>query len=537
MILRKPYAFFIKQFKTIHFILTLLISFLIYRTTIMIAFFNEYLTSTSLYVDPTAPDKLFKFYNFAIPILIILISITVLWVLFLKKKPFLFYIINIVIYIFIIVIYNYSLNITKDMIEQAVHLRTIRLVRDLLLISILAQMFTIIKAFVYATGFDIKKFNFGQDLAELDIEEDDDEEFEFDVEIDTNKAHRHVRKRARFSRYVYIENKFLINISFLLLLSTTLLIVYFNQNIYNKTYSEKVSFFTRNFTMNINRSFITKMDPKNKELSKKDMSFVVVEVELKNNSVQKEKIDIARMQLIANKKIYYHKYGYNTLVPDLGFVYNDTHIPKDFSKVLLVYEVPDEYLKRDLQFRVLDDFGYSGGNWHPKYIKINLKPTNLDKITKKEKLLLGDKISFKGSILEDTSLEIKAMKISVEHKVSYKFCMSNDECYDSYEYIKPDIQNVYDKTILHLNASINWDNKLTIIPIIDMFQFLNTFGEIQYKIKGEIKTHAIELREVRPEKTKRGNNYYIELLKEVDDAEDVFVIFNIRNHKYEYKLK
>ena len=73
----------------------------------------------------------------------------------------------------------------------------------------------------------------------------------------------------------------------LLLTGFTILVIYFNQNIYNKAYNEKAAFLTKDFTMRINRSFITKENPQGREVSRKNMSFVIVEVELKKNGVQK----------------------------------------------------------------------------------------------------------------------------------------------------------------------------------------------------------------------------------------------------------
>ncbi len=538
MILRKPYAFFIKQFKNIHFIMSLLIAFLIYRTTLIVSFFSEYLGSTTLNVDPTAHDTLFNFYVYVTPVLIILISIIVLWVFVLKKKPFLFYIINIIVYIFCLFALSYTSSIVKELMQHAIHIRTVRLARDFIMIAIVGQLFTLVKVFVYATGFDIKKFNFGQDLAEIEIEETDDEEFEFEITVDTNKAHRNIRRRLRFSRYVYVENRFLINIAFLLITGITFFVVYFNQNIYNKVYNENVAFVTQDFTVKINRSFITKKNIQNKETSRKDMSFVVVEINLRKHGVQKKKLDIARVQLLLNDKIYYHQFGINELVPDVGNVYSNDNIPNQFTRYLLIYEVPDRYLEEsDLQFRYLDNFGFSKGNWTPKYVRINLKPRYLDKVIKTTNYNLGDEIFFENSILGKTTIKFNDFNIARQHKLDYNFCVNSQECYDSYEYIKPDIFNVHDKTIMYLNGSINWDNELAIIPIVDVFEFMNMFATINYEINGQMRQNTLELKEVKSQKVKKTTNYYIEVARELEKADKIFINFNVRDMQYIYKLK
>lgn len=77
MILRKPYAFFIKHFKLIHIILAVLACYSIYRTKLLLDFFNEY-SSTIINVQgqdlitPLLPG-LYQ----AIPLLIIALAVVV----------------------------------------------------------------------------------------------------------------------------------------------------------------------------------------------------------------------------------------------------------------------------------------------------------------------------------------------------------------------------------------------------------------------------------------------------------------------------
>ena len=112
--------------------------------------------------------------------------------------------------------YNYTYNLIGRMEENIISIRVVKLARDFMIIVFVIEFITAIRTFIYSTGFDIRKFNFGEDLAELEATEEDREEFEVDFEVDVNKAHRHVRKRTRFIRYIYIENKFLIDLGLLI---------------------------------------------------------------------------------------------------------------------------------------------------------------------------------------------------------------------------------------------------------------------------------------------------------------------------------
>ena len=95
MILRKPYAFFIKVFKPIHLIMSFLVAFLIYKTTVILDFFNKYLDSGKSGVSDIIIENFVTFEIYIIPIVIILLSLVFLGIMFSKKKPYIFYLFTI----------------------------------------------------------------------------------------------------------------------------------------------------------------------------------------------------------------------------------------------------------------------------------------------------------------------------------------------------------------------------------------------------------------------------------------------------------
>ena len=537
MILRKPYALFIKYFKLIHLILTLLICFLMYRTTLVIVYFTEFMSTGNPLANPNTSTELFSMFIFLIPLLIIIISIVVLSVLYLKKKPFMFYILNIIIYIGIIVMYNYTYNLIGRMEENIISIRVVKLARDFMIIVFVLEFITAIRTFIYSTGFDIKKFNFGEDLAELEATEEDREEFEVDLEVDVNKAHRHVRKRTRFIRYIYIENKFLIDLGLLIFIAISLFLIYFNMNIYNKTYKEGMAFRTKDYSMKINKSYITTKDYKGIELISNKNSFLVIEIELKTNFKKKQILERARVPLTINKNKYYYNNIYSDFLFDLGKCYQEENIPNEFTKYLLVYEIPNKYLKNKMIFKYLDDISYLKGELRPKYVNIKLDPKNIDGINNEEKYKLGEEIDFKKSILQETKMVINKAEIEDRFKMDYNFCVDKEECYRSYEYLKTDIFNVNKKTLLYLNAEINWDNNLGAAPIENVYRFLTMFGSFEYEINNELKTQELIIKEVKPTKLKRKNDYYIEVNNEMKKASKVNLVLKIRDTHYYYQLK
>ena len=85
MILRKPYAFFIKHFKLIHLILAVFVFYAIYRTKLLLDFFNEYSLATINVTGQDLVTPLLPTFFQIIPILIILFATIVLVVMAYKN--------------------------------------------------------------------------------------------------------------------------------------------------------------------------------------------------------------------------------------------------------------------------------------------------------------------------------------------------------------------------------------------------------------------------------------------------------------------
>ena len=212
MILRKPYAFFIKHFKLIHIILAVFAFYSIYKTKLLLDFFNEYSASI---MDVTGQDLispllpgLFQI----VPLLIIIFSLIVLFVMAFKKKPYFFYIIIMAIYLFTFIMLQVSKGTLNTLYVTMLDVRAIRLIRDLVMVTFIAQLASVIFIVVRATGFDVKKFDFKSDLKEIEINEEDREEVEVQLNFDTNKGIRGLRRRLRYLKYTYKENKLLFNL-------------------------------------------------------------------------------------------------------------------------------------------------------------------------------------------------------------------------------------------------------------------------------------------------------------------------------------
>ena len=277
-----------------------------------------------------------------------------------------------------------------------------------------------------------------------------------------------------------------------------------------------------NFIIGTTDSYLTNKDYRGNTITD-DKVLIGVNIKVKVNT-NKEKLNIARFSLVVDKEKYYHTTNYKDKLIDLGNIYNNQVITGDFENYLLVFEIPKSKAKKKmyLQYDTNDE----------KEVKFRLNLINLDNNIKTETINLGEKLIFNNDIINDGELTIE---INNKFKIDYKFCIINNECYVSYEYIVPDFRNNYDKTILKIVGNINL--KESNIKTDSLFQFINNYGTIVYEINGVSKRQNISPVEIKPSKTSLKDTYYIEILNEIQNAESISLEFNLRNNKYIYKLK
>ncbi len=534
MILKKPYAFLIKYFKLIHIVLLLLMSYLLYRTNIVFNFFQEYINSNQLITGKDFAGQLFNSWMFIFPIIIVIVFSILLAVMYYKKKPIAFYFFNVIVMVAIFIIYNIGNNNAIILSKQLLETKTLRFLRDIFVILTLFQGLGVILTFIRATGFDIKKFDFGHDLEELDITAADSEEFEVDVNIETNILKRELKRKFRFAKYVYLENKFLINIAVLILFSATCFIIYINMTIYNKFYKQREVFSASEFAMSVSNSYITNKNYNNNIIT--DNLLVVVELSIKASLSDELKFNTTKAQLKVGKYTYYPNNEYDSGLSDLGISYNNSTISKDgFEKILLVYEIPRSSAKEKKIFSYIDNIESKHNKLNTKYIRVKINPHNLDSEEEINQVDLKKTTELNKNILGGTSIYLDSFEIKDNYKISYKYC-EKDKCYDSIEYLRPTLDTNYDKALLKIEGNSSIDPDLKNKNINDLYSIIYYFGQIKYEIDGQVKYYR-NLKKVNPTRTNINNTYYIEVPKEIEKADSISLIIDVRNISYEYNVK
>lgn len=532
MILRKPYAFFIKHFKLIHIILAALVCYSIYRTKLLLDFFNEYSSTIINVQGQDLVTPLLPTLYQIVPIFIIMVSALVLVIMLVKKKPYIFYIITIAIAIFSLVILQVSKGVLTDLTDTLLDSRTIMLVRDLIMVSFLGQLFSIVIIVIRATGFDVKKFDFKTDLKDLEISEEDREEVEVQIKIDTNKNIRGIRRRIRFLKYAYKENKLIFNFVFTFMGFALVALITFSIMNKEKIITQNVYFNGNNFSVNLVDSYLVNTDY-NGNVINSDYYFLLLRLDIKNNTTKNNSLDIATTKILIDNYVYTPTIEYRDSFFDFGPIYQSENIGSEYERKVLVYQIPKELINKDIIFSFVDkNITDEEGNFASTKIKVQYN--DLTGISSFKQTTIRNELSFEDSILPDYKINISAYDIQDKYKLTYNFCIK-DECYKSYEYLKPEITTNYDKTLLKIRGTLTKETNIS--GIYDLYDFIEKFGTLSYVIDGEEKYQTVKFKEVVSKKVLEENTYYIEVLDEVKDASSISFIFTIRDKNYKYILK
>lgn len=360
MILRRPYAFLIKHFRFIHLILFILFAYIAVKANGILSFFKEYI-SINGNIEVIASNYTSSFIYISI-VLIIALSVVIYLLMRYKNKPRTLYVFTILISIVSLVMFIYLFSNIKELETTVMSGKAIRLLRDISRINFWALCIISIPILVRGLGFDIKKFNFTKDIADLKLEEKDSEEVEVSVDISTNTIKRTGNRLGRELRYYYIENKFIINIILAVVVVILIIMFPFNKFVINRDINEGDGLNTNYFNLKIEDSFISERN----RISKNN-SYVILIIDVKGK-VNNYSLKLDEFVLKGENNDYIPSLKYYNYFKDLGVGYDKEVLDtNEYKKYLLIYNIKNE--DKDSNFSL----NYLGNGR-----KIKLSPENLD---------------------------------------------------------------------------------------------------------------------------------------------------------------
>lgn len=533
MVLRKPYAFFIKHFKLFHVILSGLIILSIVRMTGVISFVNSYLASGDTLITMNDVERVFSTIDFVVPIVALCFSILLLVVMTMKKKPNKYYAYSTIITILIFVLNIYGYNTLKALTKDWLYSSRISTLGDLYVFALLGSVIEVAISISRAIGFNVSRFDFNNDILKLELSEKDNEEFEVVVDFDINDLKRNTQKRFRYFKYFLKENKSTIVWSIGIIIAFVALYTGFTLLKYKKnvvSMSKLNSSVINGFKMEINNSYIINTDLNGNEFPD-NKTLVVLDMTITNTDTRNEQqFSTGVVNITIGDESYYSTMKYEDSLIDLGRIYTNTKVKASGSeRKLFAFEVPENRLSGKILFGVRNL-----SSKETMYVKLN--PINL--ITNDTKVVennIGNKLEFTDSTIKDSSIKINSYDIKNVFRIDYNYCTKTNKCLSSVEYLTAKNSNSnYDKVLLKLEGDFNIseDNIIN-----DFYTLLSRFGYIEYEIGDKVYIEDNIYGEVKSSKITENNTYYIEVLSDVQNADSIVLGMKIRNVDYRYSLK
>ena len=531
MILKKPYAFLIKRFRLIHLTLAFIMVFLAYKTNSVLQFFTEFINIGYYGINvSTKTSDFINVYNFIAVIIIIIIALIIYTLMKFKNKPTLAYRLMIVGYI-IVLIATIILLINMGIMEVSKSdPRTIRMLRDLAFITTLIQYLFIVVAFIRGIGFDIRKFNFGDDIHQLEIDVKDNEEFELMVGLDTEGFIRRFRKFIRKSRYYIVENKYLFRILIIIIIIISIGYFFLQSQIFDKKYKEKQIVNIGSYNLTINNAFITDKNVKGDIIAKNDEAYLIVSYTIQNISSIPLGFDPNKFELeIGHKRFPIVDKGYEYFY-DYGKSYiNDKIKAKSENQYIIAFKLNKALYKNELIISYL--YGLDK-NKQGKSAKIIIKPNYVDEIKLVSKNELGEIIKFNNSIYSDSSIRIKDVDFNNSFNYIQNKCVNNI-CRQITNVVMLDYVTSSSATLMRLTIEDNI-NKNIILKIYSSGSFLTSFGKLHYLING--KKYVSNIIDKTPIDYK-GDRVFLQVPESIKKADEIYLKLIIRNMEYDITLK
>ena len=530
MILRKPYAFLIKHFKLIHFILVIFLCLNLYYSLGIINFFNAYIsngyraTSTYNLVNTYTP------FLFLISIIIsIALSITLYILLAYKKKPNKLYLFLLLYYFILFVIFFYISNIFEILEYELITSTLSRAIRDISILFVIPQVPFIIITLIRSVGFNLKKFAFESDFKDMNLNFKDSEEVEVGLNLDGYKFKRKIRRNLREFKYYIVENKFVVSIILVIVLA---IIGYSMYNTIRPSYEQYFrvgqSFVYGNYELTINDSLLTRTDYKGYIINN-DKYYLVVKLNVKNRLDSANNFDFNTIKIMTSSGIISPKQSIVGSFADFGsFDVNGYIMAKESKDYVVCYEIDSKDINSNLRVVISNGSATFRGETYNRSIYINISPRV---VTDQEihNYEMNQKVILEDGFLKGINLSIEKVDIVKRVRYTYNKC-NGDNCRELINIVNVSaLKNRQNNYLINIIGKYE-SNVKDYESIVKLF-IKN--GSIEYTIDEETKT--AEFINVTPDTY--SNGIILEVDGEINDANSINIVISTRDNKYIIKVK
>ena len=529
MIIKKPYAFLIKNFRLIHGLLFVMLVYIFIRLLNIYSFFSDYARTGLYIIQNNLASNYINGLLFLFLVLSTILTFVIYYILSIKDKSNKVYLFLILYNILILIFLIYTNSIFNGLEDKALDTESQRAMRDMSLIVLLPQIIFLFITFARTLGFNLKQFDFKRDLEELEIDVSDNEEVEVTIGSDTYKISRFFRKLLRLTKYFMIENKLFVITCASILAFVLSFSMYKKITIYSQAYTERQNILANSVWYSVKDSYITNSDMRNIVITE-GKYYILVNVQIDNRYQNKYYLDREDFRLVVGDQLLFPTVSLVNKFDDLGDVFVPFEIlPGENIEKLVVFEIDEDLISKDYILKIknanrIDEF----------YKEIIIVPKSLSDIKDMGEYNLPNEIDLSDSILKNTKLTINSYEISNQFKEEYEYTLGGKTDKAIYSII-PESSNNGELNIIKIEASIDIDDdvytKKYIKTPADLF---DNYAIIRYRYQGYYKT--VKMHKLNIELNK-DNYSYLEVPAEVQKASKIELILIIRGIKYTINLK
>lgn len=534
MILKKPYAILIKYFRLIHIILTVLSVFIALSLRKLVHFFQTFIANNySITITPNlVSDTISPFLYIAIIISLIILG-AVYILLQVKKKPNKLYLVISGYYIILLIGIIISAILINGLSVSLWETASARMYRDLSGIIYYPIYIIVIILITRSLGFNVKQFNFKDDLKELEITEADSEEIELNLNFQTYKFLRFLRRLKREFKYYYLENKFVI---YIIGAAVALVIGYIGLTNYEKikyTYRENHSFSYNSFTLDVLESMITNVDSGG-DIIYDDKYFVVIKLQITNSSSEAKYLDYDNLKLYYGKDYVYPTLDLGSKFVDFGDPFMNDQIKAGATKTYIIpYMIDKKYQNKNFKLLLYTGASFKSKEFIAKTTSVTLKPTEYSEVNFKKNASLGDTISLSSSLLQDSKVMFANALTDTRYEYSYKSCYQ-DACRDYKDVVVADSSYQSKQALIVLDYSLAFDkSSASYENIFDAKTFANNFLKVEYNENGSLKRSNVKY--VTPQKL--SDKMVLQTTGNILNSDILNLIITVRNKEYSVNIK
>ena len=534
MIFKKPYGFLIKHFRIIHIIITLLTIYIAFNTRNILSFFRRFISNG--YSITVVDNMAAQYINWTlyIAIFLALASLIIVFILLrMKKKPNKMYLATIIYYVILfiaIIIAAYLINGLSDGLWSASSARTYR---DIAQLIYYPQFFFIIVMALRSLGFNVKQFDFQNDLKELEITEADSEEVELNINFETYKAERFIRRFIREFYYYYLENKIIVNIIFGVVVIITVFLAVKSYEKIKYTYDEGENFYYNGFSINVKDSILTNVD-ENGDVIVDGKYYLILKLEITNNGINNAYLNYDNLKIYFGNDYINPSLDIGNHFIDYGDPFmNDRFDPGETYTYIIPYILNENQVSNNYRLTIYTGPAQKSRSFLAVTINVNLKPSKFMDQEVVREAKVNENVSFSSTFLNQTSINIPTAEISARYEYQYESCY-RDNCRNYTGLVLAGSGTQSNRTLVILDYDFVMDTTTDAYSNIKTISdFANAFMTVEYvKLNN---TYEQSFRNVTPSRVK--DKLILETTNEIETAQEVNLLITIRNRCYKIRIK